>query len=513
MTGTIEVIITIGTIVGMVWGIYTHWNVVWEMLRYLGKLWDKFYSTSDIPRRYLARRINSEEFLAWQDHVLLKIYGEKYFSKTLQKQFPVFCIDVNPDNSDAEQVDSLCRNDKGEPLLNSSKYYITLPDIYDTEIMTHCVAKESPEKDAELSYKKKLMGNGWWWKGYKWFTARSMRDGNHIGFVLDHLELDDNKKIKKIHLAVGDYKLNLLTSHILTYEMYKAYEKLQKEGQDPNNVTLETLWPMLPFRHYIHHVNGDDVSGSDRNIDNVLFSGMGRYALLSVQCLVMLCTDVHNNIPEYKTFLLKRSDSTRDVSTKLGCFQFPPSGGFDLYDKENFRDMDTIKDNCSLYLALMREYFEEIFNDRSFAKADKTNALGAFDRIRKDERARKIEEMFENELDERSRARAGFKPGTKQAYFTTVGANIDLIDLRLSVNFLLVVNDIQYVKDNAEKFTPNEEYGWRLCKKKKRMLRSWDYVEEKLNGRRKIVEDSVALYIQGKKAFEKYINSIRTEKI
>lgn len=477
-------------------------KVIWGYMKKCLKFFDKVVSTIDIPRRCLARRLNSAEFLAWQDSILLKIYGEKHFSDTLGRRYPVFCIDFDQNYSDGERVDSLCRNDGGEPLLNCEGPYVNLPDIYDTEIMTRSVAADGMEADAELSLKKELMGSDWWWKGYKWFTSRSMRDGNHVGFVLDHLELDSNKRIKKIHLGVGSYKLNLLTSHILTYELFKAYEKLKKEGFDVNNVNLDTLWPMIPFRRYIHHVNGND-------INRVLFTGKGRFALLSVQCMVMICTDVRNHVPEYRTFLLKRSNSTRDVSTKLGCFQFPPSGGFDLYDEERHRDLDTVRDNCSLYLALMREYFEEIFNDKRYAKVDESNALGAFDRIRADKRTRKIEEMLENELDDKAREKAGFKPGTKQAYFTTVGANVDLIDLRLSVNFLLVVNDVQYVEDNAEKFTPNEEYGWKLCKKKKRMLRSWDYVEAALKGQRKIVEDSVALYIQGKKAFDKYIESIK----
>lgn len=472
---------------------------IWKAVKKIPDLWDKFVSTIDFPRRRLARRMNSEDFLAWQDRVLLKIYGENHFVDTLNRKYPVFCVDFNQDHIGAEQVDSLCRDDKGELLLNSEGRDVVLPDIFDTEIMKKGVSKDGLEAEAELSLKKELMGSGRWWKGYKWFTARSMRDGNHIGFVLDRLEMDGDK-IKRIHLAVGSYKLTLLTSHILTYELFKAYEKLKKSGHDVDNMDIDTLWPMIPFRRYIHHVNGN-------SIDRVLYTGLGRYALLSVQCLVMLCTDVHNHVPEYKTFLLKRSDSTRDVSTKLGCYQFPPSGGFDLYDEKKHRELDAVRSNCSLYLALMREYLEEILNKKEYTEVEDVN--GAFQRVRNDPHTVQFEKMFESDLDERSRARAGFKPGTKQAYFTTVGANIDLIDLRLSVNFLMVVNDIRYVDENADKFTPNEEYGWSLCKKKKWMLRSWDYVEEELNGKRKIVEDSVALYIQGKKAFDKYMDEIK----
>ena len=36
-----------------------------------------------------------------------------------------------------------------------------------------------------------------------------------------------------------------------------------------------------------------------------------------------------------------------------------------------------------------------------------------------------------------------------------------------------------------------------------------EYVDKTLRGERKIVEDSVALYAQGTKSFEKYINDIK----
>lgn len=497
----IQVIGGILAIVASIWGLISNRRAIGKLLKGLCKHIDKFISNIDFPRHGLARRMNSEEFLAWQDRMLLKIYGEEKFTDILGTKYPVCCIGFDKENYGFDEVDSLCWDERGNPLLKTEGEDVELPDIYDTEIMTKSVAQASPAREAELSLKKELMGSGWWWKGYKWFTARSMRDGNHIGFVLDHVDFDNNK-IKKIHLAVGSYKLNLLTSHILTYEFYKAYEKLQKEGKDVDNVELDTLWPMIPFRHYIHHVNGND-------INKVLFTGGGRYALLSVQCLVMLCTGITNKGPEYRTFMLKRSDNTREVSTKLGCYQFPPSGGFDLYDKEAFNDMVTVRQNCSLILALMREYFEEIFNDNRYAKVDENNkdlAVPTVELVKNDDRTQDITKMLEEELDEQARAKGGFKPDTKKAYFTSVGANVDLIDLRLSANFLLVVNDVEYYKKYYRFFTPNDEFG----KRKERMLRPWDDVEGKLRGERKIVEDSVALYVQGKKAFEKYINAVKS---
>lgn len=473
--------------------------LAWLLKKYVTwKKFDKFISTIDFPRRGLARRINSEAFLKWQDKILKDIYGQDHFTQIFNMEYPVYCIDFERENYDIDEVDSLCKDKNNKLLITydkrtvNAKGRVTLPNIYNTDIMTQSVETNQRLSHKEKALKKSLMGNGWWWKGYLWFTARSMRDGNHIGYILDHIDQED-EKIKKIHLSVGSYKLNLLTSHILTYEMFKAYEKLQKKGIDTNNVKLEELWPMLPFRRYIHHVNNND-------INKVLYTGKGRYALLSVQCLVMLCTTEYG-CPEYKTFLLKRSDNTRDVSTKLGCYQFPPSGGFDLYDEEYLQDKETIRSNCSLSLALMREYLEEIFNDNSYAKVDKSNNLkgtATIELVNLDKRTQEIREMLKTPLIDNR-----FKPGTQQAFFTSVGTNIDLIDLRLSVNFLLVINDYNYYKNHIKEFSYNEEFGNTTGK----MLREWDSISDILEGERKIVEDSVAVYAQGKKVFEKYISN------
>lgn len=491
----------IGTIVGAIWAVWKNWQDIEKWLEKLRKFFDKCVSTIDFPRRKLARRMNAKEFLEWQDRMLLKIYGENSFTEIFEKKYPVVSIDFYNENYGYDEVDTLCKDEHGNCLLKKEGEEVNLPDIYDTEIMTKSVATESPAGDAELSLKKELMGRGWGWKGYKWFTARSMRDGNHIGFVLDHVDFVNNK-IKKIHLSVGSYKLNLLTSHILTYEMFKAYERLKKQRKDVDNVKPDELWSMIPFRHYIHHVNNND-------INKVLFTGQGRYALLSVQCMVMICT-TETGQPRYKTFLGKRSESTREVSTKLGCYQFPPSGGFDLYDEDDLCDMETVESNCSLKLALMREYLEEVFGEKCYAKVDKSNSLestATIELVNDDDRTKEIRNMLKSPLED-----ARFKPSSKKAYFTIVGANVDLIDLRLSVNFLLVINDYDYYRSHKDEFAFNEELSAKSNDKKEgkcKMLRSMEYVDKTLRGERKIVEDSVALYAQGTKAFEKYINDIK----
>lgn len=515
---------------GFLWWLYKENNSVKDILDKAKKYYRNFISYIDLPRRLLARRMNSEDFMTWQDKVLMQIYGKERFTKLLNTYYPVCSIEFDHDYG-FHDVNSLCYDENNQPLLREKdKRRFGLPDIYGTEIMT-CGVETDPEAlKNELELKRKLMGTDNGWSGYNWFTARSMNDGNHIGYILDHAEFDRNGKIHKLHLAVGNYKLNLLTSHILTYELYMAYCELKKAGKE-DKIDLETLWPMIPFRRYIHHATG--CFSEDGNAGNALFSGLGRYSLLSVQCMVMMCTtDEDSGQLKYYTFFGKRSKSTHKVSTKLGCYQFPPSGGFDLYD--DMSSMCIIKDSCKLNMALMREYLEEIFNIKEYAKSDGANedpALG-INKVDNDPCVKSIKKMLKADLNDKR-----FKDNAKKAYFTTVGANVDLIDLRLSVNCLLVINDYNYYtymseNDNnnsdgdvyRKKFLYNEEIDMEESRAEQlKTLSSLESVEEillvnpnesdpeKIRGKRNIVEDSVSLYIQGKKAFDKYIESVRRE--
>lgn len=520
-------------IVGGLWVLHKENDSVKDIFKKVKKCYRNFISYIDLPRRLQARRMNSKDFMEWQDNVLKQIYGKKLFTTLLNTDYPVCSIEFDQDYGFYD-VNKLCYDDNDQPLLRERNNRIfTLPDIYETEIMT-CGVETDPEAlKKELELKHKLMGTGKGWSGYNWFTARSMNDGNHIGYILDHAEFNSEGKIKKLHLAVGNYKLNLLTSHILTYELYMAYSELKKAGKagGKDEIDLKTLWPMIPFRRYIHHVTGCFREGV--NVSNALFSGLGRYSLLSVQCMVMMCTtDEDSGKLKYYTFFGKRSKSTHKVSTKLGCYQFPPSGGFDLYD--DMSSMCIIKDSCKLNMALMREYLEEIFNIKEYAKSDGANedpALG-INKVDNDPCVKSIKKMLKADLNDKR-----FKDNAKKAYFTTVGANVDLIDLRLSVNCLLVINDYNYYtymseNDNnnsdgdvyRKKFLYNEEIDMEESRAEQlKTLSSLESVEEillvnpnesdpeKIRGKRNIVEDSVSLYIQGKKAFDKYIESVRRE--
>ena len=61
--------------------------------------------------------------------------------------------------------------------------------------------------------------------------------------MLDHYDLNESKKITHIYPGIGDYALNLYSSHILEYELLRAFEKAggNKNFDEYNIMGLSSL--------------------------------------------------------------------------------------------------------------------------------------------------------------------------------------------------------------------------------------------------------------------------------
>lgn len=166
------------------------------------------------------------------------------------------------------------------------------------------------------------------------------------GYMLDRYDLDNNKRINHLYIHLGTYQQNVYTSHILEYELYYAYIRTKNKPID-----LNKIWRYLPYRKHIHSSNDNDT---------ILYSGINRYSLLGVQIFV---TFYDHDKKEYVTLLAKRSQK---VAAKPGYYQFIPSGGFELYEKEKNFNISVIEDNYSFRKAIFREYLEEVFGLEEF---------------------------------------------------------------------------------------------------------------------------------------------------
>lgn len=360
--------------------------------------------------------LNSIEFQNWRDKVLLMIYGDKYFTKVFNVDFPAFVIEFEKYYRYDEFNKLYNKNELRfeNKLISNINNEIDVPDINDVSIVNDGSLKEQNKK-------KKLISD------YKRILGKSVKYPKLIGFMLDHYDLNENKKITHIYSKIGNYELNVFSSHILEYELLCAFKKIGDKKIDECD-----LWHYLPFRKYIHNSNLRECA-----LEDVLYSGVGRYSLFSVQCFVMF---KDKNKKKYVTILMRRAIDPDKIAAKIGFYQFPPAGGFELYEKEQIHTADVVMENYSLRKAVFREYLEEVFGIDDFKTVNPETNQETTNNILYHEEIRDLISMIEN--------------GT--ARFELLGVAVDLVSLRHELSFILVIDDESY---SAQKhFCPNDEF-------------------------------------------------------
>lgn len=362
--------------------------------------------------------LNSVEFQNWRDKALKQIYGEHYFTNVFNVDFPAFTIDFEKYFSYQDFKKVYSKADlffEEKPMAELAHEEINLPNILDTSIVNSGTSNE-------IKQKKELI------RDYGKILGESVKYPKLIGFMLDHYNLNENKKITHIYPKIGDYSLNLFSSHILEYELLRAFEKVR--GDD--NFENYNIWDYLPFRKYIHQPNSKECS-----IENILYTGIRRYSLFSVQCFVMFRD---KNKSKYATILMKRAINPNKIAAKIGFYQFPPAGGFELYEKEQIHTGDAIIENYSLRKAIFREYLEEIFGIDDFKAVDPTTNRETTNNVLYHKEVRDILLMINN--------------GT--ARFELLGVAVDLVTLRHELSFILMIEDESY--SCTKHFCPNDEF-------------------------------------------------------
>ena len=299
----------------------------------------------------------------------------------------------------------------------------------------------------------------------------NIRFPNKIGYMLDGIDFSGGHHFTAY---TGVYKANLCTSHILEYELYRAYMKfrgyeivsdmsLDNGKIDKKNGKLifgrnndEFLRCYLPKRKAVHD--------KMRTTADVFTSGAGRYSLIGVQAVV-LCK---NHSGGYDLLRIRRS---RHVAAKAGFLQFIPSGGFEAYD--NGTDFDTRFSNFSLPKALIREFAEECLGV-SDDKADNMSAEAQY----ADEKINKLLSMVEDE-------------GSKTNIYY-LGDTLGFAALRHELCFLFVIDDPKYadnIKANMESSNVIGFIDIRYIRSKKFWKRS-----DKENDLKKLNPTSAALW-------------------
>lgn len=330
----------------------------------------------DLKREHFYEVSTSPEFVKWQNKVLKKIYSDLNLLTLFGRDYPILI-------HEAKDNFSYPFNEKvsGFAQLNSTD----LPEFeYDKGQRAYFNMMKSTIKRPKL-----------------------------VGFEIDEFNLDDDDKIEGFSAKVCQYEQNVVTSHILDYEMYKYY---QKRGEKALDKSGEELLTELSYRKKIH---------TGKTQREVVSTGCNRHSLLSVQMLVVF-KDKNNT---YRALMIKRS---KNVAIKPNYWQLIPAGGFEIFEREDTTSKLVIKQNFNIELALFRELIEEAFNGADFEDNESGNE---FEVINKHKDVIYIKELLKK----------------KDAHLEFIGNVVDLVSLRPELSFLLVVDNPEFADMNFKK--------------------------------------------------------------
>ncbi len=235
------------------------------------------------------------------------------------------------------------------------------------------------------------------------------------GFAVHRIECDASGRAGKIEVRATNFYQNVITCHILEWELYSRYRKL-KTNRNQRSIPLASLHD-LPRRDKYH--NG-------RPADLALLEPVSAYPLVSVQAMVVFrdCRSV--TVPVWRVVLAKRSE---DVIVKPGYYQFQPAGGFEIYGTEASEEVNAflLRQGCNVMMALFREYAEELFDAKHLQVRPDSRDPSS---VLSDPNVIKLSDLIARD----------------KAHIDYLGISIDLSLLRHELSFLIVIEDDEWSK-------------------------------------------------------------------
>jgi len=373
----------------------------------IGLSWRKLFKLRDYrPEKLLNEYYKTQrtpEFNLWQNMLLEKYYGKEFFTEIFGLSYPVYTF---------EGVDLKYNLDK------SSNRYTFGELCNNKELITN------KKRDTEITEITKLHKT---YENLMTFGKEpKIKYPKMIGFMLDKLVFDENKRVSSFTAWVASYMDTAISSHILEYECYLMYKKFGKRYKAREELTDDVfaskVKPEMKLRNAVH---------KGKEIEEVLSTGCNRASMLSVQ-LIIIMKDHEDK--QYKVLVIRRSE---DVSLRPGYYQFVPAGGFEGFAEysENL-DRIVIDGYFDVGLAIFREYLEELCGQNEFE--DGIDIGESRRRIKNDEAVQKIIEMIE--------------AGT--AHLEFLGSEVQLDILRNDLSFVLRIDDEKY---SENEFKSNHE--------------------------------------------------------
>lgn len=382
---------------------YKNFSTVCEMVKkFINSVKKLFDIRKKRKRRKYNKVVSSSAYLEWQNKTLYEIYG------------PIITIFKERNNSSHNFTfgKAVCFPDTAYEYfyeaiyfkVNENEYPYPFVGICGKDELTKCQIFE--KKITHTKYIKFKPKNRAQKKFYN-LMKPTIHFPNNIGYALNEMSFENGFHFKANSCT---YKMNICTSNIMEYELYKLYIK-EKKGKKINKNKLEEL----KIRNNIHKEFSD-------NLENIFTSGAGRYSLLGVQAMVLCKNNFTGN---YDVLRIRRSEN---VDAKSGFLQFVPSGGFSALN--NSLDYDTQYFEFSVAKAILRELLEECFGEDDFSG----RKLNSTENIYSDS-------IIDKLLND------------KGLIFKFLGSAFSLVSLRHELCFLLVIEDkelVNLIRENDE---------------------------------------------------------------
>lgn len=318
-------------------------------------------------RRYAANnKMNSASYLEWMQRAISKIYAGRELVSLYSKKYPA--IILRP----------------------SKKFLYPFSDL--------CHLASTDIKPLRLSRLQ---------KDYLRFLGDSVKRPKMKGFATKEILLDERGKIVAVHAQATNYQQNLVTAHILEWELFKRYKK--------NAEITDDILSELKLRSAYH--------GGQPPLQAVL-KPCDAFPLISVQALVIYKDYKDPNNVMWKAIVAQRGEN---VAIKPELWQIQPAGGFEVYGHED-DDLDIqLRQGFDVRAALFREYAEELYNVEELSFRSDGRDSGSI-------------------LAEPHISQLITLIGDNKASMDFLGIITDLTTLRHELSFLIVIDDPDYCR-------------------------------------------------------------------
>lgn len=388
----------------------------------IGFFWLNRKSITNYYGRIYNNKVTSMAYIKEQNKLMKLYYGNRvpnYCIEVFGTEYNVYTMKANAESSNADKQREKCFR------TNDIDKLLILGHYSDTTAEGDAPNESSKQPDIRVTqYKNIRQTHLYRWIMYFLYSALVGKDIHYpdvYGFMLDHFEMSGDT-IDKIHVWVGKYKDNIYTSHILEFELFINHFKFLRNENDSNNKEYDQqqLQKDLHLRNAVHMACDTEEIKTITAFRN----GGGRASLLGIQVLIIYEEKEPVRKSDQDRYHLLCTKRNNEVSSRQNFYQFVPSGTLEVYGGENSQSIkldeiktcrkkndcfdylvnidsifsdglwmgkeqkkadiakrelefeyDNIERNCSLCLAIFREYLEEIFGIEKWNYNDCGNSI------------------------------------------------------------------------------------------------------------------------------------------